>query len=176
MSVEQTTQLIQLILNSVLMSVACALVLSALSLRHHDIQQQLQTQQRQAQEGLTAARGQVRRLRDRYRLSRFSVVTGYYALVFAMSSCLLLVLRALVEWNGLIPLALVGFVLAVATLLVAVGLMLLDWHLSDRALLEETQTVLSGGLAPTTRRSRRHRSQAATASGGRDRASMRRVG
>jgi hypothetical protein len=51
----------------------------------------------------------------------------------------------MIEWNGLIPIALGTFVVGVATLLVAVGLTLIDWQLSDRTLLEETRTLLSLG-------------------------------
>ncbi|EKQ68259.1 Protein of unknown function (DUF2721) [Leptolyngbyaceae cyanobacterium JSC-12] len=152
MSVEQTTQLIQLILNSVLMSVACALVLGGLTARHSAIAEQLQalhfteeltlepTRSRRGQ-----SRNQIRRLQYRYTLSRYSVVVAYYALFFAIVSCLTLALRGIINWNGLISLALVLFVVGVATLLVSVGLTLVDWHLSDRPMLDEARRLLSMG-------------------------------
>jgi len=162
MSVEQTTQLIQLILNSVLMSVACALVLGGLTARHAGISQQLQTIQRPEQdlnpeigqpdsllmfrERVTYLRGQRRRLRYRQQILRYSVLSAYYALFLSVLSCLVLVLRGIMDWNGLIPIALGMFVIGVATLLVAVGLTLIDWHLSDRPLIEETRTLLSFGM------------------------------
>jgi len=160
MSVEQTTQLIQLILNSVLLSVACAIVLGGLIARHTAIGQQLQSFYRlehsvnESQEWLTGItqlsrsrlnRKQMHRLRYRFQISRYSVLSAYYALLFAGLSCFTLVLRGLMEWNGLIPIALGCFVIGVATLLVSVGLTLVDWHLSDRALLDEVQQLLSFG-------------------------------
>lgn len=164
MSVEQTTQLIQLILNSVLMGVACALVLGGLTARHGAIRQQLQSMSRPdySQEldnwivkpltelprsHIHQIRHQIKRLRYRYQISRYSVLSAYYALLFSALSCFALVLRGLIQWNGLIPFALGLFVLSVATLLVAIGLTLVDWHLSDRALLEEVHKLLSGGSA-----------------------------
>lgn len=159
MSVEQTTQLIQLILNSVLLSVACALILGGLTARHAALSQQLQSWSYAEQGGggqmLPAnftqwsrsrlGRKQIQRLRYRYQITRYSVLSAYYALFFAGVSCLALVLRGMVEWNGLIPVALGLFVLSVATLLVAVGLTLIDWHFGDRAILDEIQKLLSFG-------------------------------
>lgn len=157
MSVEQTTQLIQLILNSVLMSVACAVVLGGLTTRYAALSQQLQQQQAQrsgAEPGLTpllpSPRSTLRQLRTRYMLCRYGVMTGYYALFLAVCSCFVLTLRGLLNWNGLIPIALGCFVLGMATLLLALGLTLVDWHLSDRALLEETQQFLDVSTERTT--------------------------
>ncbi|MDX2240945.1 MAG: DUF2721 domain-containing protein [Leptolyngbyaceae cyanobacterium bins.302] len=162
MSVEQTTQLIQLILNSVLMSVACALVLGGLTTRHAKIHQQLHNINQpefsseiegwQSKRGshlhrsqISQVRNRIKRLRYRYQISRYSVLSGYYALLFAIVSCFALVLRGIMNWNGLIPIALGLFVISIATLLVSIGLTLVDWHLSDRALLEEVQQLLSFG-------------------------------
>lgn len=162
MSVEQTTQLLQLILNSVLMSLACAVLVGGLTVRHGNIRQQLL--EFHAFEGTAGLEGwlgknitelstarlnhlrlQIKRLRYRYQISRYSVLSAYYALLFSLLSCFVLVLRGMVEWNGLIPAALGLFVLGIATLLVAIGLTLMDWHFSDRALLEEIQKLLGAG-------------------------------
>ena len=154
MSVEQTTQLIQLILNSVLMSVACAVVLSGLTARYTALSQQLQvhhqTQRHPAPPGPTPLpvayhRTALRHLRLRYTLNRYGVLAGYYALFLAVCSCFILTLRGLLNWNSLIPIALGCFVLGMATLLLALGLTLVDWHFSDRSLLEETQHFLDVG-------------------------------
>lgn len=160
MSVEQTTQLIQLILNSVLMSVACALVLGGLTARHAAIGQQLQAENREdagsewpgmTVPGVTqlprgrSSRKQLHRLRYRYQIARYSVLSAYYALLFSGLSCFALVIRGLLDWNALIPVSLGFFVVGVATLLVAVSLTLIDWHLSDRALLDEVQKLLTFG-------------------------------
>ncbi|MBF2028151.1 MAG: DUF2721 domain-containing protein [Oscillatoriales cyanobacterium C42_A2020_001] len=153
MSVEQTTQLIQLILNSVLMSVACALVLGGLTARHSAIAEQIQTM-RHNEDYTTLdltrsrrgqSRSQLRRLQYRYTISRYSVLAAYYALLFSIFSCFTLTVRGMINWNGLIPVALVLFVVGVATLLVSVGLTLVDWHLSDRPMLDEARRLLSLG-------------------------------
>lgn len=152
MSVEQTTQLIQLILNSVLMSVACALVLGGLTARHSAIAEQIQAM-RQSEDGTVLdvvrsrrqGRSQLRRLQYRYTISRYSVLVAYYALLFSIFSCFTLTVRGMINWNGLIPIALVLFVVGVATLLVSVGLTLVDWHLSDRPMLDEARRLLSLG-------------------------------
>jgi hypothetical protein len=170
MSVEQTTQLLQLILNSVLMSVVCAVLVGGLTIRHGNIRQQLQgfhaadlSAGGESWHGtaitelpssrLNHLRLQIKRLRYRYQVSRYSVLSAYYALFFSLLSCFVLVLRGLVEWNGLIPVALGLFVIGIATLLVAIGLTLMDWHLSDRALLEEVQKLLGVGSTAYASRS-----------------------
>ena len=141
MSVEQTTQLIQLILNSVLMSVACALMLSSLTVRHDAIGDRLEEgrQDDRLNTNLDLARNhsmtrrQLQRLQQRYSISRYSVLTAYYALFFSALSCFTLALRGILDWNWLISIALGIFVLGIATLLVAVGLTLIEIHLSDSA-------------------------------------------
>lgn len=141
MSVEQTTQLIQLILNSVLMSVACALVLSGLTVRHATIGDRLEESRQDeplnANLDLTRdhpmPRRQLRRLQQRYSISRYSVLTAYYALLFSTLSCFALAVRGILDWNWLISIALGIFVLGTAALLVAVGLTLIEIHLSDSA-------------------------------------------
>ena len=141
MSVEQTTQLIQLILNSVLMSVACALMLSSLTVRHDAIGDRLeegrQDDRLKKELDLTRnpalTRRQLQRLQQRYSISRYSVLTAYYALFFSALSCFTLALRGILDWNWLISIALGIFVFGIATLLVAVGLTLIEIHLSDSA-------------------------------------------
>lgn len=141
MSVEQTTQLIQLILNSVLMSVACALVLSGLTVRYAAIGDRLEENHPDNQPNThldlarnhSMTRRQLRRLQQRYSLSRHSILTAYYALLFSGLSCFALALRGILDWNWLISVALGVFVLGIASLLVAVGLTLLEMHLSDSA-------------------------------------------
>lgn len=171
MSVEQTTQLIQLILNSVLMSVACALVLGGLTARYAAIGSQIQAFSRSgetnahtalreagshetASEAWGYSRSALQHLKYRYTLSRCTVLAGYYALFFSILSCFVLTLRGLLNWNGLIPVALGCFVFGVATLLLALVLTLVDWHLSDRALLEEAQQLFSLGHEAKLPRSR----------------------
>ncbi len=180
MSVEQTTQLIQLILNSVLMSVACALLLGGLTAHHAAIAHQLQLLTQRGLDGTDSRwrsesaldlsgnpsgnpsgnlRRQLQLAQYRYRLSRYSVLSAYYALLFAIISCFALTIRGMLDWNWLIPFALALFVLGVSTLLVAVGLTLIDFHLSGNPLLDEARRLLSLGrdnsLVRFQRRSRR---------------------
>lgn len=158
MSVEQTTQLIQLILNSVLMSVACALVLGGLTSRHSTLSNQLQVFTRSEDDSdahrrsaefaealprRTYSRTQLRRFQSRYQLSRYSVLAAYYALLFSVFSCFALALRGLLQWNGLITLALSLFVLGVTILLLAIGLTLVDLHLGDFWVGEEIKRLFN---------------------------------
>ncbi|MBM0740558.1 DUF2721 domain-containing protein [Phormidium sp. CLA17] len=159
MSVEQTTQLIQLILNSVLMSVTCALVLSGLTVRHAGIGDRLEDsyQDDRLKTNLDPARyhsltrRQLRRLQQRYSISRYSVLTAYYALFFSALSCFALALRGILDWNWLISVALGIFVLGIAALLVAVGLTLMEIHLSDSPLLAEPSNLWHWGKPPQVR-------------------------
>jgi hypothetical protein len=162
MSVEQTTQLIQLILNSVLMGVACSLVLGGLIARHTTLGDEIQAlNQANAQDGNSDGRSQGLQLRQqrrslysRYRLSRYSVLMAYYALLFSIFSGLMLALRGMLDWDWLIPVALALFALGVSTLLVAVGLTLMEWHISNRPLLDEAAHLLSLGKTDKPLRSR----------------------
>ncbi len=163
MSVEQTTQLIQLILNSVLMTVACALLFNRINLRQVAIEERLQVLNRQCLDLLESsndsrgegvggdrpltsrllqARKQLRQLQHRYRLVQYSVMAGHYALFGAIASTLLLALRTLLNLEWLIPISLGLFVVGVALLLLSVGLMLVDLHTADRSLWDEITTLL----------------------------------
>jgi hypothetical protein len=162
MSVEQTTQLIQLMLNSVLMGVVCALVLGGLTARHTTLSEEIQAlQQASAQEtngdevrSQVLQRRQQRYFHTRYRIMGYSVMMAYYALFFSILSGFLLALRALFGWDWLIPVALVLFAIGISTLLVAVGLTLVEWHLSNRPLLDEAGTLFSMGRMERYSRSR----------------------
>jgi Protein of unknown function (DUF2721) len=159
MSVEQTTQLIQLVLNSVVMSVACALVLMGLTNRLNGIGDRIQTLHDQIAETggshgemhadaswhhAIQLRKQLRRSQSRYKVNHFGVLAAYYALLFTVLSCFALALRGLLPWNGLISIALLLFMLGVAVLLVAIALTLFDLHLSDRSMREEMSKLFQG--------------------------------
>lgn len=165
MSVEQTTQLIQLILNSVLMTFACALLLSRISLRQTTLEERLQAANRQCVDLLgvsSEGRGEVqkadrstsrvlqakkhlRQLQHHYKVIHYGVLANAYALLCAIASTLTLSLRALVNLEWLVPLSLGLFVFGVTLLLLGVGLMLLDLHTADRSLWEEITHLLSPG-------------------------------
>ena len=164
MSVEQTTQLIQLILNSMLMIVACALLLSRITTRQTLLEESLQAANRQCLEllGLSGerwseghgadrstsralqAKKHLRQLQHRYKVVRYSVLANAYALMCAIASTLSLSLRALINLEWLVPIALGLFVFGVTLLLLGVGLMLLDLHTADRTLWDDVTTLLIG--------------------------------
>jgi hypothetical protein len=163
MSVEQTTQLIQLILNSVLMTVACALALSRLGTRHTSIEEKLQTANQwytslletgkevRVADGsasfrevrLFQAKKSLRRLQRRYTVTHYSLLATHYALLFSIGSIFTMTLRALINADWLIVAALGLFVVGVACLLLGIGLTLIDLHSSDLHLLEEVQGMLT---------------------------------
>lgn len=172
MSVEQTTQLIQLMLNSVLMGVVCALVLGGLTTRHGALSEEIQAlyQADNQEANLDGIRSQAlpqrqqrRYLHTRYRIMGYSVLTAYYALLFSILSGFLLALRGLLGWDWLIPVALVLFAIGISTLLVSVGLTLIEWHLSNRPLLDEAGNLLGMGRTERYARSRRSRRPATLA-------------
>lgn len=159
MSVEQTTQLIQLILNSLLMTLACALLLSRISFRQTALEEGLQAA-RQCIERLglgsegtggdrytgrvLQAKKHLRQLQHRYKVVRYSVLANAYALMCAIASTLILALRTLINLEWLVPISLGLFVFGVTLLLLGVGLMLLDLHTADRALWDEVTSLLTG--------------------------------
>jgi len=157
MSVEQTTQLIQLILNSVLMMVACVLLLNRISLRQIALEERLQLANRQCSDwvggenrsdghgvdrALLQAKKHLRQLQYRYKVVRYGMLADSYALVCAIASTLTLSLRTLLDLEWLVPLSLGMFVLGVTLLLLGVGLTLIDLHTLDRSLWDEITQLL----------------------------------
>ena len=158
MSVEQTEQLIQLILNSLLLVTICVIVLSSLLMRHTSIVNRLQTVQQdyfKLLEGAEVFRGdrlkhlkhQIRSLRRHYRLTHISILAAHYALLCCIASTLVVAFRAFIYANWLIQLALVLFVAGVAILMVSIGLALFDLYSTNHSVREEINWVLSLGMA-----------------------------
>ncbi|MFM7449171.1 MAG: DUF2721 domain-containing protein [Leptolyngbyaceae cyanobacterium] len=154
MTVEQTTQLIQLILNAVLLTMACALMYSRVSVLHGAIGDRRQEISHQftdllgatvdlRHERLTSLKKQMRYLQQRHRLTHYSLLAVNYALFFAVISTFTLALRSLINLEILIPLALALFVVGIVGLLAGVGLILIDLHSADRALWPEAASFLS---------------------------------
>jgi hypothetical protein len=180
MSVEQTTQLIQLILNSVLMTITCALLLGRaetrqaiaaerlqIALHHYDDLLKLsnlagsfpevssfpvEPTRRTSENRLLQAKKSLWQLQHRYKLSYRSWLALHYALLFSIVSTFALALRSLCQIEWLIPLALAAFVLGVSVLLLGVGLTLFDLHLSDLSLWEELQEMLHPSRSETASR------------------------
>lgn len=181
MSVEQTDQLIRLILNSLLLVVACVIVLSGSLMRHSAVVNQLRSAQREYFELLEGAgafrtdrlmqlKFQVRQLRQRYWLAHVSTLAAHYALLFCIASALVVAFRTLIHSNWLIQAALVLFVVGMGILLMSIGFMLLDFYSSKRSLWDEMNWLLNlgtprqkppGATQPgVTQRSRRSKSPA----------------
>ena len=161
MSVEQTTQLIQLILNSVLMVVACAFILAGLLLRRSALEQRLQTTSLEYCQVLHLAydsqgdrllllKKQLRHLQQQVKLAQKSTIAIHYAFMVFVASTFSLSLRTVWDGAGLITIALALFVLGIGILLLSVTLLLLDLHQSDRPFWQEVKGLMilnkSGGV------------------------------
>lgn len=152
MSVEHTTQLIQLILNSVLMVLSCALVLGRLGARSDEVEARLQLLKRQClellslsswrSESLVQLKKQLRQLQYRYRWLSYGVFWANYALLLAIASTMLLSLRTLIEFEWLVVVSLVAFAAGIGLLFLAIGCGLVDLHSSQRSLMVELLDLL----------------------------------
>jgi hypothetical protein len=153
MSIEQTNQLIQLILNSVVMVASCTFLLGGLLRRHNGVGDRLQQIQHQYFDALSSGeesrtgqmthlKKQLHRLRHRHRFTHYSVLAVHYALLFLTGSTFLMALRTVFETDILIRVALALFVVGVAILLLAIGLTLHDLQFSDRSFWQEMRLVL----------------------------------
>ncbi|NJL44957.1 MAG: DUF2721 domain-containing protein [Leptolyngbyaceae cyanobacterium SM2_3_12] len=136
MSIAQTTQLLQLVLNSAVMMVIALAWWGIVAMRLSAVTDQMQRLRRQLRQGDGALRqGSLARLRQhrhelgvRYRLTRHSVLIMHYVLLVLMTSLLLLSLRALINANGLITVALFLFVMGCAGIVLSVALALMEFY------------------------------------------------
>jgi hypothetical protein len=117
MSIAQTTQLLQLVLNSALMMVIALTWWGVVVVRLGAISARLQRLHPKPYE-----------LRVRYRLNRHSALIMYYVLLMLMASLCCLALRALINANSLITVALFLFVLATVGMLISVALALMEFY------------------------------------------------
>lgn len=127
MSIEQTNQLLQLILNSLILGGICVVVLLVLALRQQRAWQQLQDISQVWNRSMAGdlhpsdcppdLREKVQDVRRRYRQERQLLLLVYYALAANLGSTGLLALRAFVPWNGLIVASLVFFLSSLILLL-----------------------------------------------------------
>ncbi len=153
MSVEQTTQLIQLILNSVLMVTASAFLLGGLLVRQSALETRLQTLNAEylalpnsadrPGERLLSLKKQLRQLQQQAHTARLALIALHYGLVGFGGSTLVLTLRMVIDALWLIPFSLVLFALATVLLLAAILLALLEISSSDRPLWEDLKWVVS---------------------------------
>lgn len=169
MSLEQTNQLIQLVLNSALMVTACVVVLAGLLVRHTATHRQLRSLNQEysaltgdsamsgsATPGLIPLKGdrllqvkhQLRRLRQQYQDAYHSILMIHCALLCFVLSSLTTALRAIASADWLIHLALILYVVGLAILLLGLGLALADFHTAKRSLWEEINWTLNLGDLP----------------------------
>jgi len=148
MAVEQTSQLIQLILNAALMVAVCGLVLMGLLVRQGTIQQHLHWVNREYRDQLMGTaflqgdrfhhlKSQQQELRRHYRQAHASVLIAYSALLLFLMSTLMLALRTLWNQGWLIPASMLLFVVGNGVLLLAVGMALWEVRSSTHSLLGE---------------------------------------
>lgn len=137
MSIAQTSQLLQLVLNSAVMMVIALMwwgvAVFRLNLVSNDMQRlRRQYRRTRAEDGHTHLLLRLRQHRHdlmvRHRLSRHSVLIMHYVLLSLMGSLFLLALRALVNTNLLITAALFLFVLGAAGILLSVALALMEFY------------------------------------------------
>ncbi|MFK8184618.1 MAG: hypothetical protein AB8B99_14700 [Phormidesmis sp.] len=151
MSIEQSNQLILLILNSVLMTLLSAALLGGAWLRQNALSQQLhhiraQYQQittpldmrsnadskHHVQADLKRLRGDRHRISNQYIWSRLGMVTLHTVLLTFGVSLFTLALRSLISFDSLISVALVLFTIGSGGLLAGTGCLLIDIAQGDR--------------------------------------------
>ncbi|WP_088893958.1 hypothetical protein [Leptolyngbya ohadii] len=153
MSIDQTSQLIQLMLNSLLMMAFCGSVVIGLMLRQGAIAAQLRLLKPLHAEAVNGVRSlaparfmqlkaQLRLLRHSYRLVRIAGWSANGALILCTSSTLLLALRTLILLDRLIPISLLLFTCGAALLLCSLILGLLS--LVETNSLEERESESRG--------------------------------
>lgn len=156
MSVEQTSQLLQLVLNSVLMLTVCVVLWGVLIVRHTAVHNRLRGLNQEYFELLNHAvmlrgdrlqqiRGQLQQFRQRYQITHLGLLTLYAALLLLGLSTLVLALRSLLNWEWLIVGSLLLFTVGIAAMLAGTALALLDFWRSRHSVLEEMSWVLDLG-------------------------------
>lgn len=127
MNVAQTTQLIQMILNTCLLMAIAVAWWGIVWVRYSAIAHRLSYMHQQVVQG-RVGRKPLRALRHQYRLGRYSTGIMHYVLLGLVLSLLGLSLRTLVGANWLISLSLLLFIAALVGLLLSVGLALLEFY------------------------------------------------
>lgn len=161
MSLEQTSQLIQLVLNSVLMVAACVMILAVLLVRHTATHRQLRSLNQEYSElmgssvllrgdRLLQVKHQLRQLRQQYQDAYRSILVIHCALLIFVSSGLTVALRTIANADWLITAALVLFVVGLVMLLLGLTLALVDLHAAKRSLWDEIRWALSLSTAGET--------------------------
>jgi hypothetical protein len=136
-SIAQTSQLLQLILNSAVMMVIALVWWGVIVFRLNTVSNQMRRINKRYRrippdDNQKRVRLRLRQHRHdltvRYRLTRHSVLIMHYVLMAQMASLFLLSLRALVNSNFLITMALFMFVMGTAGILLSVALALMEFY------------------------------------------------
>jgi len=136
-SIAQTSQLLQLILNSAVMMVIALVWWGVVVFRLNTVSNQMRRIHRRYRrvppdDNQQRVRSRLRQHRHdltvRYRLTRHSVLMMHYVLLAQVASLFLLSLRALVNSNLLITMALFMFVMGTAGILLSVALALMEFY------------------------------------------------
>lgn len=167
MSIDDPSQLIQLILNSVLMLLACAFVLGGLLLRRSVIENRLQITNveyfqlldrfEQSNRSLMLQK-QIRHLQQRVKSANNGILVMYYALGLFVSSTFILSIRTVLSAEWLVTGSMALFVAGTAILLFSVAIVLVDLHQSDRPFWQEMRDILASDL-PRKRRIKKIRTR-----------------
>ncbi|MBE9012578.1 DUF2721 domain-containing protein [Pseudanabaenaceae cyanobacterium LEGE 13415] len=167
MSIDDPTQLIQLILNSVLMLLACAFVLGGLLLRRSVIENRLQITNveyfqildrfEQSKRSLMLQK-QIRHLQQRVKSANNGILVMYYALGLFVASTFTLSIRTVFNIEWLVTGSMALFVAGTAILLFSVAIVLVDLHHSDRPFWQEMRDILASDL-PKKRRIKKIRTR-----------------
>ena len=172
MTVQQTSQLIQLILNSVLMANAAIVLLGILLLRqamvHHRLRSLHHTHRDQhkhlvetkqdwlntsLRKSLLQAGRQIKQLHHHYRSHTHSIVVVQAACITLITSTFFLTLRTIANANWLISLSLWLSVGGITLLLLGLGLALLELYRDGRLLAKDlttTKDIASSQSRPIT--------------------------
>jgi hypothetical protein len=151
MSVEQTSQLIQLILNALLLSLVTTGMVVVTSARSQavtshlqGIQEALLSDGRLTYPHLAYLSQKRRSLRRRYQVERLGQLAAHYSFLLSVSSALVVSMRSLVNWDMLIPVSLICFVLSLGLLLSSVFCVLLALHQSSTLVVSITPVAGKG--------------------------------
>lgn len=168
MTVEQTTQLLQLILNSVLMVLASGCLLGGAILRQQGLEKALRItsaerfQALQFADNRPAIHRKLRYLQQQARHNHRVILLLNLACLLFIVSTLSLVLRSLVDWVGLIHLSLFAFAMGTGAFLAGILWLLLTFAKNprgDRPLHripnQSAQSWLSSGPRSPVRQSSR---------------------
>lgn len=162
MGVEQTSQLIQLILNSVVMVLASVVVLGGLLIRYTAMVARCRALNRDYLEAMADYEGpeatpdrlrqrllplkaQLYRVRLHCRVAQNSILTLYLGLFCYVASTLCLSLRTVFNINSLINLSLWIFVLGVVVNLCGIALALIDFYIARSSLHDEISWLFQAG-------------------------------